>query len=419
MISIGHMTLVALFYLPLFHLFEKVLSCSIDEINKVSREFSSLSISGIVTRNENSYYSITSSSLANFPVDIINLIYDYCYWENYLELYEKIMRRLNLSQEDRNGLNFHNLNFPNQLYWIIAVKKVSIYRYESFWFDLTRLALKWIFYMRQTVRDRKDFDEMDAIMKKITIHLSKKTRLNISFDLIHLESSAGKKSNFFTLKELINCEIAERPNVNSIFNSISDRFYKGEINCKSLENEYFASNFDNDQLLKSMILLHDHEGKIKKCLLTPSSNHSISSTSKNDSSNSFFSSFLSIFLPFTHMFMTSSLYSIPFSNESSSDEVSDDDFEIYHMKFISKPIINFFMENKKKIKIWSSHDLIVLLKKLKELKLLTRKIIENSTEFNIVDPDQVSRMDQFKEYLTKEKEHLLPLEYQEYLDLIS
>lgn len=306
--------------------------------------------------------------LIDFPIDLNKIIVDYSYYgdneKSRRELYKKVIDRLNVIFEKnenntKDNPKFCSKTFANDLYDILSKNNINIPNNDSFYYDLTRLLFKWLIYMKQSSNNKnvKKFKKISYSAKKL-IFLINKSFERVSLDAFNFDFKANSMDGYF--EELINCELAEVPDIFPLFKLVLSEFYSKKINCLDLKNKYFKGDFNNNILLRSMIHIYSPVSlnSIGECLL------------EKDYPDKF------NYDP--SLFINS--YDI-----KAFESMKDINLGIYRMKFLNEHIIKFFLNTNKKFKIRERHydELIALLQKLEDANLLTLKPLDQIIKFSI------------------------------------
>lgn len=309
------------------------------------------------------------------------------------------------------NLDFYNHDLPIRIYNIILKSEIPFN--DSFWYQLIRLFFKWAIHMKQEsfnndyeIDQRRD-NQIENFLKskKKTLHsiisiLNEKTRKFLANDFFELKFIKKSLFSNFIIRELMDCEIAENPNLIHLFYSVIFDFYTGSIDCESLKSKYFGGNFDKDPILKAMIYFHDPFDEIKKCFPFDSIHSSNISSHSSTEMNSINFDYLTMI-----EFLDCHLLNL----------------EIHCMDYLTGSIIEFFLIWKRRFRIYFSFDLLILLRRLEESNLLRGDVIKKIIEFRI-DPDTREwgwKKSIFLDYLKMERGFLSLEKYQEYKRIIS
>lgn len=254
-----------------------------NEINdeKMSYSFNSLRIIEQPSIEQGEYlidhnrFEEINQALIDFPKVINQIIgiFDY-YNESLYEFYKKVMDNLEIFGDKRKVFpSFYSRDFANQLVKVVLERKDDFGFLHPFWFDLIRLLFKWMVYMKQRNINDNAFKEAIKSIKSITFIIFKATEMNFPLDF---DLKIISKENFLVLKGLVDCEILENPAISYSFASVVEHFYGNDNDgrgrergrkfpsLKELQSVHFNDRFDNNPILKLMILLYDPQGKIRE-----------------------------------------------------------------------------------------------------------------------------------------------------------
>jgi len=317
-----------------------------------------------------------------FPLFLIVEIIDHDYDRALYDLYERVIDKLKISSREKTSLNFYSKDFGEKLESLLIGNRLLLPLSKFFYHDLRRLLFKWGIYIRQIIdNDPLEFDKMLKVIERIESIVNEKITLSYDLSLYHgsailkestTEEKEKKNIGTFMFKLLIKYEFIENFNIFFIFASaIKDFYLTRHFNCKQLRRKYFNGDFNNDILLKFLIIMHDPIGEMKKCFpvaeylefetfdhLHPSSSSSFSS-SKNRNFNSFSSDDSSIS---TRKSILTLDYLENLAKKGPTDIVID------CMALVSSSIIKFFLKNNLKFVLLNKGECSDLIFKLKEEK---------------------------------------------------
>lgn len=206
--------------------------------------------------------------LNDFPIGISKIVSDYDWYDMFLiKYYIKVMDALKISKEMRKELNFHDRRFAIHLGQILILIQNDFEQLDPFWGNLARLCFKWMIYMRGQIVDYSEFRKaLNGLEQIISIIRSKAKFPFPSISNLKLKSF----ENSLALKTFLDCELMENPSFAYSFDLICKYFYgriqrgmNAKILCNELKNVYFGGRFNNNFILKLMILFYDSEGKMR------------------------------------------------------------------------------------------------------------------------------------------------------------
>lgn len=327
------------------------------------------------------------------------------------DLNEKIMKRLQITN-GQNGeiLNFYSENFANQLGSLLS--QVSIPWWDHFWNEITRFIFKWMIYRREETASSKNdkFKKSCKSIKSLISMIAKKS-------LHHIPSDFNLKSmdfrTFSKFEELIKVEFLENPHIFPLFASAIKKFYNGnpEIEdgesgkCKELENDVFNGNYNQNILLKYLVVMFDPKGQMRRCIIRSDQHASRLSAFKSISNEAITRNYL-------------------LNLESKGPKA----LHLADISFINKFIVDFYLSSGKKFQIENPSQLIFLLKRFLKEGLLIRKIVEETVGFKSFpfNPNKPFQWNQktFEEYINSHNRNsaILPgdfAEYKKFLELFD
>lgn len=334
-----------------------------------------------------------SNSHGIFPIEISKMIGIYEHSNKPLmDVYEKVIKKLNLSMKELEVLDFNSSNFANQLVSIISSRKLEILPFNFFWYDLSSLLFKWMIFMKQEIANidgdgngdkdknvkNEKFKEISKSLRLIDFTISSIGYFHIP-DGFDLDSIKCSLENF---KNLTRSEMFENPIIFQIFAFAIRDFYlfpfspsspfnnhshsserdrkKRKITrniCNELKIKYFNGDYNKNILLKYLMIMYDPEMKLRNCIL------------EDDEDNSNFLKDSSRSIEITLDYIEELKFKGP------------KELEITNVNYASQSIINFFLSIGKRFPIADEYDLFNLLKRLKEANLMKREIVERIVGF--------------------------------------
>lgn len=411
-----------LIYQQLFSVLSPSLSASFVTDNDDKVNFSNNSFipdSSLKERNEFEFESdrimITSSIIASFnhqrvAIDISKIISSYNRDKSLEDLYYQVMSVLfeskNNDKEKKrcNGYpDFFNENFAIQLVALLkrnslssSFENVKCKNENFFWHNLARLFFKWMLHMWQSDPSERKFQKVSKSIKMVAFIIHE----NNIFDFpVDFKLSLMSPSTFVMFKQLMRREFLDNFFIFNSFSLILDDFYNKKITLKELENIHFGKSFNENLLLKFLILMYDPIGSLKMECFPESDYFPFLTRSKRNGINE---------LQLTPSYLDDLRKRGPKS------------LLISNMKLLNESIINFFLENNKKFAIEYSGSLIILLRKLKKFKLLTRKPLNKIVKFKFQQGEPNDWNWKFKDFLEKRLKinNISQIEYEEYLKLL-
>lgn len=355
--------------------FPQIESISLNEMNQDKELFDQffLKENSLLLKMENNdnydndRFLEIKETLLDFPIEIVKIIsfYDYKDKSPLAELYKKVTSALLLSKDEEESLIFHNESFANQLYKLLisSLKKIKIPFGNCFWYDLERLAFKWMIYMKQeTINDKIKFQIASNEINPIVKMIRKNSGASFASDFNPMSPSENTFS--FIFKNLITFEFYENfQSIIPIFSSILCEFYGNgnggvmeEIDSEMIKIKYFKGNFDVNILLKYMIIIFDPIGRLRLTC---------------------FPEIRSIFPPIEFPITKITKEYLLNLNFNGPREFG----HVYNLKYLSASIIKFFLRTGKKFQITEHENLLILLYKLKEMNFLRKEILKEIIEF--------------------------------------
>lgn len=308
--------------------------------------------------------------------DIGKIIGRYEYRTSLDDIYNRVMNRLPILIEEREEyLKFHNKDFMIRLYYL--VKKSLISFNEVFWYDLLRLLFKWTIYFKQSFKGEEFEKDVFFIINLVCGMINRETTLNLPFNcLISIfDRNVGNVSKI--MKELINCELVEDSNTLHPFINLLIKDHQQQrksIDQDGLKMEYFNRDVNDKLFLKAAINAHDSFSGMK-----------LQSLSELKGSNN-------------------------------SDSLVDGKFNlvISEMRFENEFIIDFFLEENRQFSMETPQDLVILLRRLKEMNLLKGELIKKLVGFNIDSSNSLKWKNQFEKYLIEYMDSVFTFEDERY-----
>jgi len=339
------------------------------------------------------YDDTLENSHQSFPKDISKIISNYSPIDcSHSEVYQKVISclKIKLKRQEIKGLNFYRKDFANQLYQLLVMISLSIREDDNstsfknkekeekeeikeekesdyFWYNLSRLLFKWMIYTRQNIKDNRELEEMrlkDIELIALMIREKGKINFSSSFSLELVDEPAMSAFN-----DLMNCEFMENLDIIFLFTFALEDFY-GMPNddnverCQLLRDKHFNGDFDSNLLLKFMILLHDPFGEMKQCFPD-------------------YKYLIRLVPPLNNYFSLPSIRRSQVAIPHGPDSLG-----ICNLRYIGTAIINFFLNTEKRFLISNPQELLILLEKLKEAKLLTIDMLKRIIKFRLPDSDK-------------------------------
>lgn len=351
--------------------------------------------------------------LEGFPSEIAGIVGDYDHHDKSLDdLNERILNELSIQLGDRaRKFRFYSKEFIDNL--LKALNHIDKSKIESlshfFWYDLARILFKWIIYAKEKLvitknrvnlerESRKSIESIAFIIQKygklifpleFNLTLSPPSPSSFLDSSMRSKDESGneKRNEFstFSFINMMNCEIIEHSQtVFNSFASLVNDFYNKKIKLLSiLKEKYFHGNFNRNLRLKFMIILHDPWGEMRRALF-----------SENEYSN--------LLIPKVPFISIPSPLSFP-SFIRDLETRGPNNLVIADMHFSNDSIIEFFIENDKRFRIFMTFDLIILLEKLKtsiSWKIM-KKSLDQIIEFSGINGGRPSSWNRklFKTYL--------------------
>lgn len=318
----------------------------------------------------------------------------YIYNRSFDDLHERVMDGIRQINEDNLDIDFYSKSFASQLNSLLKYSFDSLNKRATFWHDLFRLLFKWTLFMRQKFADNDDaFEEIAIDAETLYFTVISRNLSVFDFQIPKYASTSPlnpKKFDFSIFHTLIKYELLEDINIFSTFNLVLSDFYghgNGEkkFSCQELRIEYFNGNFNNNKLLELMLLIYDHRGNIKTCLL------------QNNSAPKLFPDLT---------FEESTLDGFPQKIKIPIRKA----IENLEVRYMSIPIAEFFLDNDLHFQIRNSTDLVVILKMLTEADFLSKKPLSEFITFmihtvnNDVAPEYRWSQLKFKLFMEQQKE---------------
>lgn len=344
-------------------------------------------------------------SRQEFPQDLGKLIGSYDHINPIRDVYDQVMSKLILFEIKEKNLDFHDDVFPSQ--FSLLLKKISIPKYNLFWYDLSRLVFKWTIIMRQRIINDIEFSKVLENIEFIILAIFEKGGLFLPFNF---EFESMDSVIFELFKKLIKFEFIENPHIFPSFASILKHFYGIEkeitkekrIDCKELKMNYFNGNYNKNILLKYLIVMYDPKGRLAECIIQDDPQSRI---------------------------LRESLFDLKEITEAYIENLrirGPKNLEIPITSYISKSVIEFCLSTGKRVFVTDCLHLIHLLRKLKEMESLSMEIIERIVGFEHDSLDEESLLwnqeifekllDDYREYYLDFKDDCL--ECDEYSKLI-
>lgn len=311
------------------------------------------------------YLSIFNALDQSIPIVLVDSIYDYDNDEgSYLEIYDEFSNQFRLSDKEKDSLKFNDKDFLKNLCEISTRDNKAPHGYFSD--NLEKIIFKWIIYASQTFKGA-EFQEIikktqpayELLIKKFNLALPKSIE---SFYKLRLDEFEILNYNINSLLYFEFLDNGQDELAN--FNSLMKEFYHETGNCQLIKKRYFGNHFNNNFLLKLLILRYDTIGEMKKCFNNP--NHTIR-LMKNQ-----------IFKP---------LESRIISHFS------------YGYGRVNKKILKFYKDHGYRFKVHSSWMFCSLITSLHRINSLNKEILESVLGF----PDQWNSK-KFLEYYGKVEE---------------
>lgn len=125
------------------------IKCDLDRIREIHEAIEGNCI------QSNSHASIPLNPYSIFPINLADLIKGYEYSNPIEDLYERVMKRLELTKDQEIKLNFNNNDFARQFYSVLSSRlssrEISFSMNDFFWYDLSRLLFKWMIHTRERI----------------------------------------------------------------------------------------------------------------------------------------------------------------------------------------------------------------------------------------------------------------------------
>lgn len=300
---------------------------------------------------------------------IVERIIEYNYDDPVQDVYEIVTNKLELSQKEKENLDFYNDDFLEKLDFIIKTR-ATFPLLDLFWYDLEKLLFKLILYLKQKMINATD-DRLAEASKNIQSILSIALKNSCSNTLPEFNLKTMKISDFNY--PLLKSEIFEH------FKSLSYRFadaleyfysplfakeVKGkeemnldEITCEKFKTKFFENGDpDTDLLFKYFLIDHSFK-EIKKCLefnIQPDYSKINTELMKLKIKNKINQSKLANILHF----------------------LTDHD-----LKYSSNLIMKFISSNGKKVLVASEYDLYEFLQRMRDAELFEKEKIKAIVEF--------------------------------------
>lgn len=374
---------------------------------------------------------------SNIPEVLVEVIAGYDYNDEFIEFYEKIMDKLeslikvkegNKMEAEKREMScpdFYKDTFASQLLSLILKEEDSIHSHDPFWHELYRLLFKWVIHMRRTFSiDNIKFDNAVQTIKPLLLLISKK---NLSLALVKTSLSQLEKEDefdFSMFQHLIQYELLERIDLFHIFNQIKNDFYPltdeiikkddNSISCRDLEIKYFGGNFNNDLLLKFILVMYDPQERMRSCFPKEKSMFS----KKEGEAESLYQ-------------LATSLHHHHQQQEREKDCSLDkrftprqvDFFERINMHYVGVFVLRSIFNSNLKFIIETSSKLIILLKRLDRAGLLTKKPPREIIKLDIYGENfkfyRGWNRDEFIKLLNEKGEETSPIDHDRYLQFIA
>lgn len=286
-------------------------------------------------------------------------------------LYDKVLDDLQLSENEELKLDFYSRTFVRDL--IAFIENVSFPRNHQFWINLERLLFKWMIYRREqtvnTKNDENDFEESRKDLESIVCVITSETNIKIpiSFNLKSMNSNT-----FNSFNSLITYEILENNHIFHSFANVIQGFhniisiYRDEKTaCRLLRIVYFNGHFDQNILLKYLILFRAPIKEMRECI----SNNDLESNHSSGYDQNKFNKKV------TRKYLENLRMNGPKNLRYSSDEE----------KYLSKFILNSIKANGQGIEMPHKHAILPLLRALKREGLLSWEMVMGLCRFYILD----------------------------------
>lgn len=311
-------------------------------------------------------YQVSTISPQDLLSNLCDLIGTYDYDNNFQDLFEQIMNELRMfKNKGYQHLNLYNENFIEQFYQILLVnKKIKSFPPKNlFWYKLSRLVFKWTIYMKQKTATTTSFNSKNNNFKKISksleligdlIYENGNLKIPSSFKLKNLELETLTR-----FKHLLYAEFLEHSYLFHSFVSVIKYFYKTNetnVSCEELKNDCFDGNYESNILLKYLIVMYDPKGEMRACII------------KDDD----------------HSSALKYLHSVKMITREYLERLKikgPKNLEIISFRYISKPILQFYLSTNRKFHVDGAYCLVHLLKLLKTEIVLTKEVVENLFEF--------------------------------------
>lgn len=144
-----------------------------------------------------------------------------------------------------------------------------------FCIDLLRLIFKWMIHMGQLLDDIT-FRKTSKGVRLLGFLINK--WMNIPDELRNLHLLPEMKHIGDMVASFLDYEFMENSYIFHLFASAIESFYIKGMKCKDLEKEYFHGRFNNNMLLKFIILMYDPRGEMKQCITGNEENKSLNQT---------------------------------------------------------------------------------------------------------------------------------------------
>lgn len=320
--------------------FEKIFSSAETILSKIPNR--SIEETSIGERDPYRTHEIYDS-LESAPATIIDIMGDYEYEDTIFYFHNRVMNRLDIPKEKRWAFDFYNEDFANRLYLVLSKKEIL--HQDLFWKDLARLLFKLMIstIKRTDIDGERVFKDIEKLAKLIHKN-SWLHHFPSNFDLRSMNNDAFK---FF--EELVRYEVLEDfDELFSEFSSAIAILYSEGMNCpKSKIIKSFIKKLNDNWMVKSIIFFFGPMKRMNSCGMFKGNYSKVSN----------------------HEPKISKIDQIPNYLESLKLKLIKPS-NSFNIEFASPKIIRDFISKGISIPINSSASLVVLIKKIKEGKLL-------------------------------------------------
>jgi hypothetical protein len=213
--------------------------------------------------------SYFEESQKNFPMTISGMIKDYDFNKSLIDLFKAVMDGLNVvTPEERNGLNPESELFIVDFYHILKKRNLENYS-NHFKHNIARLVFKWIIYLRRTFKNN-----LNEVIKRVQNEYDSVKGI-VGLWLFVLDDSGKSDQWYYSGSGLsfLFLEIIDRgEDIFTLYHSVIEEFYMKSGSCQKILSEFFDGHFDNDIILKFMLLRYNNFGDpngIVKCFTDP------------------------------------------------------------------------------------------------------------------------------------------------------